>query len=62
MAVKNFPVQALFGGHAFGGISRGGLFGWRDRFKIFDVALQGIGAAVEDQVFASSFSSAGMSA
>ena len=44
-------MQALFGRHALGRIRQcilGGLR--RDLLEVFDVTLQGVGAAVEDQV------------
>ena len=44
-------MQALLSGHAFGGIGRACLFRWGDIFIVFDVTLQRVRAAVEDQVF-----------
>ncbi len=44
-------MQALFGGHAFGGIGFARIGGFVFAFEKFDITLERVGAAVEDQVF-----------
>jgi len=54
LAVENAPVQPFFGGHLLQGDFLGVGFGVRSVagvFEVFDQALQGVGPAVEDEVF-----------
>ncbi len=51
VARHDAEVQALGDGHAFGGVGFGVFVGFGAALEIFDVALQGVGAAVENQVF-----------
>ncbi len=44
-------AQALGGGHAFEGVGFGSFFRFGAAFKIFDVTLERVGTAVENQVF-----------
>ena len=52
VTMNNAPIQSLFGRHVFGRVNCGVFSRLRgDIIVVFDITLQGIGAAVEEQVF-----------